>query len=243
LSVSVRPARSIWIGFDPRESAAFAVCRESISKYLTLRIPVRALVLDDLRAQGLYTRPTSKRLGKLWDDISDAPMSTEFACSRFLVPHIAHTGWALFMDCDMMARSNLIRLFELAEHNPEKAVLCVKHKYEPAETEKMDGQVQTKYRRKNWSSFCLFNCDHPANRSLTPDFVNTATGRDMHQFCWLNDNDILGIDEAYNWIPGHSPPDVVPKVVHWSEGGPWFTGFEDVQYANEWRQHLHAWAA
>jgi hypothetical protein len=27
----------------------------------------------------------------------------------------------------------------------------------------MDGQAQTRYARKNWSSVMVFNCDHPAN--------------------------------------------------------------------------------
>ena len=47
--------------------------------------------------------------------ISDAPMSTEFSISRFLVPALAKEGWALFLDADMLARANLMRLFELAD--------------------------------------------------------------------------------------------------------------------------------
>ena len=102
---------SIWIGFDPRETAAFAVCRESIKYNLSSRtIPVCGVVLEDLKSQGLYTRPTEMRLGKLYDVISEHPMATEFAISRFLVPHLARHGTALFMDCDMLVRGNLARL-------------------------------------------------------------------------------------------------------------------------------------
>src|SRR5690242_12332845 len=91
--------RSIYIGYDPRESEAFAVCRHSIQRFAP-DIPIHAICLDDMRAAGLYWRPTSQRDGKLWDDISDAPMSTEFAISRFLTKELAGEGWALFMDCD-----------------------------------------------------------------------------------------------------------------------------------------------
>src|SRR3954469_25262843 len=94
--------QSIWIGFDPREADAFAVARNSIRRHIISPVPARGVVLADLRQRGLYTRPTSRKDGRLWDEISEAPMATEFACSRFLVPHLAGSGWALFMDCDML---------------------------------------------------------------------------------------------------------------------------------------------
>lgn len=90
-------------------------------------------------------------------------MSTEFAISRFLTPHLAGRGLALFMDCDMLVRSNLTSLF-LDLETGDKAVYCVKHQYNPTGNEKMDGQLQTRYVRKNWSSFMIFDCNHPANK-------------------------------------------------------------------------------
>src|ERR1700747_2355278 len=117
--------QSIWIGWDPREADAFAVAKHSIRRHLNVPIPVRGVVLSEMRAKGLYNRPTSRRDGRLWDDISGAPMATEFACSRFLVPRLAGSGWALFLDCDMLIRTDLQRLFSLA--NPDKAVMGGKH--------------------------------------------------------------------------------------------------------------------
>src|SRR5688572_20060178 len=139
---------SIFIGFDHREAQAYAVCRASIESRLTLQIPIYGIVLDDMREAGLYTRKTETRDGKMWDTISNAPMSTEFAITRFLTPHLAKmyskpgqsTGWALFMDCDMLIRENLVRLFELAD--PRYAVMCVKHRHTPPPGVKMDGQAQ-----------------------------------------------------------------------------------------------------
>lgn len=232
---------SIWIGFDPREASAFAVCRKSINDKLTQQIPVYGLVLGDLVERGLYWRKTERRLGKLWDDISQHTMSTEFAISRFLVPHLAKTGWALFMDCDMLVRDNLARVFEGLDSS--KAVYCVKHEHVPDNLVKMDDQVQSRYPRKNWSSFMIFNCGHEANRRLTVDEVNTRTGRDLHRLCWLEDHEIGELGPEWNFLVGHTDPKVEPKVVHYTDGGPWFSAFEDVPFADEWRATLNGWAA
>lgn len=237
---------SVWIGFDPREAAAFAVARESIKRRLSLHIPVHGLVLSDLRRRGLYTRPTETRVNsdghrQLWDSISDAPMATEFAISRFLVPHLARSGLALFMDCDMLVRANLMELFR--QIDSAYAVSCVKHDHRPAEGLKMDGQAQTSYGRKNWSSVMVFNCDHPANQELTVDLVNSARGRELHQFCWLNDDRIGEFGPEWNWLAGYSSPNIDPKIVHHTEGSPCMAGYEDAPFADEWRAELARWAA
>lgn len=229
---------SIWIGFDPREAAAFAVCRNSIRRRTFAPIPVHGLVLSELRQRGLYYRPTERRGEQLWDVISDAPMSTEFSNSRFLTPILARTGWALFMDCDMMARTNLQRMFEGLD--PSKAVYCVKHKHEPPPGVKMDGQQQTQYARKNWSSFVVYNCDHPANKKLTVDLVNTVPGRDLHRFCWLKDREIGALPAEYNYLVGTTklPAGKTPAVVHWTEGLPMMRGYENAEYADEFWSEL-----
>ena len=232
--------RSIWIGFDPREAASFAVARASIRQFDRIT-PIRGVVMEELKASKLYTRPTERRLGKLWDGISGKYMSTEFAITRFLVPTLAKTGWALFCDCDVLFRENPARLFDLA--NSKYAVMCVKHDYDPGAVLKMDEQRQYSYPRKNWSSVMLFNCQHPANKKLTPELVNSLPGLNLHQYCWLEDNEIGELPVEWNWLVGHSSEDVTPKLVHFTDGGPWFESFANVPYANEWRRELHRWAA
>jgi lipopolysaccharide biosynthesis glycosyltransferase len=237
---------SIWIGWDPREAAAFAVARASCRRHLTRPIPIAGLVLDDLKAAGLYTRPMEYRASAadrpvMWDVISDAPMSTQHANARFLVPHLAGSGWALFMDGDMLVRGNLARVFESLD--PAKAVYCVQHRHEPEPGTKMDGQAQTRYARKNWSSFVIFNCDHVANRALTLDVVNNTPGRDLHRFFWLADCDIGELDQSYNFLVGHTDPSIDPHVVHFTDGVPDMLGYENVPYADEWRAELNRWAA
>jgi hypothetical protein len=237
--------KSIWIGWEPREAAAFAVARHSAKRRLTQPIPISGLVLSDLQQKGLYTRPMEWRDGPtgnkiMWDVISDAPMATEFACSRFLTKVLAKTGWALFADCDVLFRVNLARLFD--ELDPQYAVYCVHHDFRPAETVKMDGQPQVQYEKKLWSSVAIFNCDHPANSNLTVDLVNSIPGRDLHRFSWLHDSEIGELGHEWNWIPGHSELDVDPKCVHFSLGAPDLPGYEDVAFAQEWRDELNAWA-
>lgn len=244
-------SRSIYLGFDRREASAYAVARHGVNRWLTQPIPVMGLVLSDLRAQGLYRRPHENRWHsipsgtqrQLWDVISGAPMSTEFAITRFLTPWLAQTGWALFMDCDVLVRDNLTRLFEHLENNcGDYAVMCVQHEYAPQETIKMDGQIQTRYARKNWSSVMAFNCDHPANKSLTLDLINNAAGRELHAFCWLDDRDIGSLDPAYNYLVGHTQNVSNPKIVHFTEGLPYLPGYENCEYANEWFDALDGWA-
>lgn len=233
--------RSVWIGFDPREADAFAVAKHSCERHMVKPVPVRGIVLDEMRRRGLYWRPTGTRDGRLWDGISEAPMSTEFAISRFLTPLLAGAGWALFSDADMLFRSNVDRLFDLAD--PDKAVMVVKHRHEPEPGVKMDGQVQTRYARKNWSSVMLFNCGHPANQRLTVDLLNTVPGRDLHRFCWLEDSEIGELDQSWNWLAGHSDPEIDPDIVHFTDGVPSMAGYEDAPYGDEWRAELTRWAA
>lgn len=237
---------SIWLGWEPREAAAFAVARHSLMRRLSLPFPIHGLVLADLEQAGLYTRPLERRTvngrSVMWDVISGAPMSTEHANARFLVPRLAGSGWALFMDCDVLVRSNLGRVFEGLD--PRFAVYCVKHAQKQQTGVKMDGQVQLPYGRKNWSSFMIFNCGHPANWALTVEMVNTLPGRDLHRFCWLEHDNLIGeLGPEWNWLVGESEPIDAPKVVHFTLGTPDMPGYEDAEYAEEWRDELRLWAA
>src|SRR5512139_605026 len=239
---------SIWIGYDSREAEAFAVARESIARRITAKaVPINGIMLDDVKSRGLYWRPTTKRDGKLWDVISGAPMSTEFAISRFLTPHLAtQGGLALFMDCDMLVRGNFMRLFnEIHDRRAEgRALWCVKHNHAPSNLTKMDDQVQTTYPRKNWSSLMVFDCDHAANKRLSLEAINAARGLDLHQFYWLDDSEIGPIDSKWNYLVGHTdlPDEIEPKVVHYTDGGPWFGDkFKGLPYADEWQSELRRW--
>lgn len=232
----------VFIGWDPREPEAFAVCAHTLRAQAGCEVEIHGVRLDELRRDRLYTRATERRDGRLWDVVSGAPMSTEFAVSRFFVPHLAaraglRKGWALFCDCDFLWFGDVAEI--LAEADPNAALCCVQHMHEPTEAVKMDGQAQLLYARKNWSSLMLFNLGHPAHEKLDLATLNGLPGRDLHRFCWLADEEIGALPSDWNWLEGWSPvPDKPPRAVHFTRGGPWMPGWEHVRYAAEWRKGL-----
>lgn len=243
--------RSIFLGYDSRESTAFAIARYSIRRF-DRYTPIWGLVLSKLQLEGLYRRPTETKINgdgrrQLIDVLSkrddyDGSISTEHANARFLILEIMRrwnkglipSGWALFCDCDVMFMDNPDKLFALADQS--KALMCVHHDYRPKETQKMDGQLQTVYPRKNQSSVMLLNLDHPANKALTLEMVNTLPGRDLHRFAWLDGDEIGELPPEWNYLVGVSklPDGVKPKIVHFTLGLPDMAGWEKQEYAEEW---------
>ena len=214
---------NIYVGYDSKEDVAYRVCKYSILKRSRSDIKITSLKLYELVAKNLYKR-----------DI-DPLASTEFTYSRFLVPALNnYNGWAIFCDCDFIFFEDISNI--LLDIDQSKAVYCVQHDYTPKEKHKMDGQKQTIYPRKNWSSFILFNCSHPSNKKLSVDLVNSETGSFLHQFKWLEDNEIGSLDERWNWLEGwtSSHNDKKPYAVHYTRGGPWFDEWQDVEFASEW---------
>lgn len=231
--------KTIWIGFDPREEKAFNVARASLLRRLSQPIPVKTLQLGDLRMRKMYQRPIEHRNGRIIDTLSvrgdyDGSISTEHALARFFVPFLALDGLALFMDGDMLVRTDIAAVFENLD--PSKAVHVVKHEHCPNNTTKMDDQVQTSYPRKNWSSFMVWDCSHPTLQLLR-NMVNVAPGRDLHAFAWLIDRDIGELDPRWNHLVGWSKT-VDPHVVHFTEGTPDMEGYGSCEYADEWRAEI-----
>lgn len=229
---------NVYVGYDPREIDAYAVCVKSLSEKATCKLRIHTLMRRHLEAMGLYKRKYYVENGQMYDSIDKKPFSTEFSFTRFLVPELNHFGgWALFVDCDFMFRADISELLALAD--PRYAVMVVKHDHEPVDEKvKMDGVLQTRYSRKNWSSLILWNCSHPSNERITRQRVNGNTGWWLHNFCWLNDEEIGGLPLEWNWLSGYSPPEIEPKAVHYTSGGPWFADYQDVPYAQEWKQTL-----
>jgi lipopolysaccharide biosynthesis glycosyltransferase len=140
----------------------------------------------------------------------------------------------VFADSDILVMENISNLFACARS--DKALMCVKHDYDPSTEIKMNSQIQTRYSRKNWSSVMLFNCDHPSNRKLTVKMVNTLAGRDLHRFCWLSDDEIGDLPPKWNYLVGYSKlKDEKPALIHFTDGLPDMAGYEDQEYADHWR--------
>ena len=221
-------SKNVYIGYDSREDLAYQVSKFSIINK-SENINVTPLKLKELRENNLYWRDEDK-LG-----------STEFTFSRFLVPELNQfNGWALFCDCDLLFLSDINHLFNLA--NDKYAVMCVQHDYTPKEGKKMDGKQQTLYPRKNWSSVVLWNCSHPSNKQVTKELINKPdiTGKYLHRFSWLKDEEIGSLPHHWNWLAGwyKEPEDGAPEAIHYTEGGPWFENYRFCEYHQIWKDTL-----
>lgn len=224
MNEEIKPLK-IFVGWDSREDIAYQVCKQSILDTASVPVEVIPLKQKELKKKGLYSRPI------------DALASTEFTFTRFLVPELCNfEGWALFIDCDMIFKTDIKELFDQVDD--QYAVMCAQHDYTPEEGTKMDGQQQHQYPRKNWSSMVLFNCSHSSNKVLNKEIVNdeTITGAYLHRFSWLDDYEVGKISHTWNWLVGwyNEPTDGKPDLIHYTEGGPWFEQYQDCEYSNDW---------
>ncbi|HYF59736.1 MAG TPA: glycosyltransferase [Burkholderiaceae bacterium] len=208
----------IFIGFDERETAAWHVLSHSILARASVPVALVPLSLSSLR-------------GLMWRERSPL-QSTDFAFSRFLVPHLSgYEGWSLFMDCDMLVRRDVAELWALRDER--RAVMCVRHDHRPEQRTKFLGAAQTQYAKKNWSSVMLFN--NARCRALTPEYVNAASGLELHQFKWLDDESAIGgLPRVWNHLVGWDAHDPEAAVVHFTDGGPYFDEYARCDYAGEW---------
>ena len=221
---------NIYVGWDSREDIAYQVCEHSILRRTYKEfVNVIPLKQNDLREQKVY-----------WREI-DKLASTEFTFTRFLIPYLNnYKGLAVFCDSDMVFLTDAYHLFNNGFKDDSKAVWVVKHDYNPPEGVKMDGQLQLPYPRKNWSSFMIFNCEHPSCKNLDLEKVNSESGAYLHRFEWCKDDEIGELGPEWNWLVGHYKEgiDGTPKVLHYTEGGPWFENMRDCEYDHIWKREV-----
>jgi len=229
-----------WIGFDAREPDAYDVCSFSCQRKSSIPLHVRALRHKELRGKNIFRREwgVDPKTGQMFDVIDGRPFSTEFAFTRFLVPYLQdYRGWALFTDCDMLWMDDIGALVK--EADDKYAAKVVKQIHIPSSMLKMDGQVQNPYPMKNWSSVILFNCGHPSNRALTPEYVNKSTGRDLHTFSWLKPQEIGDLPPGWNFLVGYTKRAIKPRLMHFTEGGPWFAHMREVPFGGWWTNEYY----
>lgn len=208
----------VFVGYDPREAVAYNVLAHSIRVRSSRPVSIAPLALSQLG--GIMTRERHPL------------QSTDFSFSRFLTPYLCdYTGWSSFMDCDMLVLDDIAKLFDLRDER--YAVMVVKHEHTPREDIKFLDQPQSRYEKKNWSSVMLFN--NARCRSLTPAYVNRASGLELHQFKWLGDDGLIGeLPHRWNHLVGYDTPAAGMSLVHYTLGGPYFDEYRDCEYAREW---------
>lgn len=214
---------TVAIGYDHREAIAYHVLAHSIMRRASRPVRIQPIMLSQLN--GIFTRPRS-------------PMqSTDFTYARFLTPYFAdEQDVSIFLDCDMLCLTDICELENLAHANMHNDVMVVMHDYIPHTENKFLNQPQTIYPCKNWSSCMVFNGHRTAVKKLTPTYVNKAEPMDLHQFKWAQD--IGSLDPAWNHLVGEYPPNPDAKIVHYTLGGPYFRGYGDCEYSQEWFDEL-----
>ena len=217
---------NIFVGWDSRETQAYDVCVKSLLEHSSVELNIQPIIRSALMDAGKYFRKQPEA------------GSVEFTYTRFLTPYLSgFKGWSLFIDCDFLFTRDVAELFALADD--KYAIMGAKHDYVPKNAVKMDGQKQVAYPRKNWSSCILWNCEHSSNRILTPYTASTQTGAYLHRFKFLKDYMIGDIPIEWNWLEGeYEKPEVPPAAIHFTNGGPGFEDWQDVDYADLWRSYL-----
>ena len=205
------------VGFDQRESIAYHTFTQSILDKSSLPVSFTPLAINTLK--GYHETHAEK--------------SNDFVYSRFLTPYLnAFSGWAIFADGDMICQADIKELWDLRDES--RAVLVVKHDYKTKAQKKYLGNINMDYPKKNWSSLILWNCAHPKHKILTPDFISNQTGKFLHRFSWLEDEDIGDIPKDWNWLAIEYPENKNAKLIHYTLGTPCFKEYWDCDMSDIW---------
>lgn len=207
----------IFVGYDPREPAAYHVFCHSVLQRASVPVAFHPVRLEAI-----------KEYRESHDDGSNA-----FIYSRFLVPSLmGHRGWALWADGDMLCRADIAELWALRDLY--MAVQCVQHAYKTHAPRKYLGSPNNDYLCKNWSSLMLINCAHMAWRQMTPQRIEKMTGEELHRFKFIPRDRVGQLPPEWNWLANELPYHPEAKLVHFTIGTPGFTEYSDCDYANEW---------
>lgn len=207
----------LFVGFDQNEAVAYHIFTQSVLENSTLPVNFVPLSL--------------KALNKYQEKHHDG--SNQFIYSRFLVPYLNnYSGWAIFADGDMICNANIAELWNLRDE--KKALQVVKHNYKTKQTLKYLGNKNEDYPRKNWSSLILWNCGHPANKMLTPEFIQEQSGAFLHRFLWLDDDQIGELPVEWNWLAIEYPDNPRAKIIHYTLGTPCFKDYSQSSMADLW---------
>ena len=215
---------NIVVGFDQREAVAYHVFCQTIIDRATM--PVQFLPLAE------------NTLNKYKEVHTDG--SNKFIYSRFLTPYLMNfSGWAIFADGDMVCQADIAELWALRDE--DKAVQVVKHDYKTKAAKKYLGNKNEDYPKKNWSSLILWNCSHPKNAILTPEFIQSQPGPYLHRFSWLENDLIGGLDAEWNWLAIEYPENPNAKLIHYTLGTPCFKDYANESMSDVWkRSYLRA---
>jgi hypothetical protein len=219
---------NIYVGYDSNMNDLEGVCKLSILKsieeslgggkwnnYLEFKPEIKIL---DIAKLPDYNREYANQ-------------STEFTYSRFLIPYLEnYEGFSLFVDNDFIFTKTPLSMFNYL--SPDDAVACIKYPHYEHDATKFDGEVNIDYPCKLWSSMMFFNNGHEDCKKLTPEVVNTWTGKQLHQFEWTDK--ISEIPQKYIFVEGYDNPEEKWDYtgIHYTRGGPWINDMDSTTINN-----------
>lgn len=208
----------VFIGYDHDEAVAYHVAAHSILRLSTRPVSIQPVALHHLTRSFRRAR--------------DQKQSNDFSFSRWLVPWMCnYEGVAIWMDCDVLLRADISQLWALFD--PRYTVQVVQQVHYDSEDTKFLGRAQHNYARKNWSSVMVFN--NKLCTALTPAYISTAPGLDLHQFRWVDYTSIGKLPADWNHLVGVHDHNPNCKLAHFTLGGPWFPKYAKCPFSDEWR--------
>ena len=72
-----------------------------------------------------------------------------------------------------------------------------------------------------------------SKNKLNKEYLDNATPAQLHEFHFINENNISSIPKEYNCLVGHYDCENA-KALHYTNGGPWFDEYKYSEHANEW---------
>ena len=229
---------NIYIGYDSRHSDLAELCKKCLAHGINWGFGG-----GDINGSMTKWRPEIKFL-----DISKIPeytrdyanQSTEFTYSRFLIPYLEnYEGFSIFLDDDILFDGSILPMFYFM--NPDDAVACIQYDFDKYVDTKFNGEKNVSYPKKLWSSLMIFNNGHEDCKKLTPEVVNTESGKYLHQFEWTDK--ISEIPEWFVFTEGHDTDETKwrPLAVHYTRGGPWIEGMDtsEIQHLNIYEKLLN----
>ena len=153
--------------------------------------------------------------------VPDPFAASELACARFLVPYLTgYRGKALYMDNDMLCLSDVAELDAL-----DMAPYALR-------------VVKNDPRHGDRTSLMLMDC---AKLTLwSKPFVEQATESALRQFQGIPRALIGDIPSEWHHL---DRMDGTTKLVHWTNGGPWFEDSRDCPHADVWLRARDRWAS
>lgn len=146
---------------------------------------------------------------------------TEFTFSRYAVPWITgYDGLALFMDADMIVRGPIDDLFNFV-------------KDQEAAGNGADVHVVKNRERFEWTSLMMFECWRC--KQLTPEVIQEGQVNTLE---WATK--IGELPANWNHCVGYDRRNPDARVVHYTQGVPYFREVRNCEFYQEWWEEFHS---